>query len=197
MDSSASARSVLDVEHVLTNKALAPRPTFLDVPRDLGPSLVLPFQIQATEWTGAHLLADLDLAANTKIRALILPYRYAQLESMEVVVLPAQASATYPGTVDIRFVTSDVTPDPLTMIENPGAVRITMGGPIGAISNSAVPCELSSFSPVIKSPFLPTDRVKVCVNHWLNTDATKVSNKAVLITTIIRGTIRVGYPNNG
>nr|QYV43088.1 MAG: capsid protein [Tymovirales sp.] len=197
MDSSASTGAMLDFNHVLANQALAPRPTFLDVPRDLGPSLVLPFQIQSSEWTGAAISATLDIAANSKIRTLLLPYRYAQLESLELVVLPAQTSSKYPGTLDIRFIASDVTPDFTDMIENPGAVRVTMGGPIGAISNSVVPCPLKSFSPVIKSPFLPTDRVKVAVGHWLNADATKADNKHVLITTILRGTVRVGYPNDG
>lgn len=203
MDNSAHPVPDMDVEHTLANSALPPRPTFFDIPRNLGPSLVLPFQLQITEWKGDPLLNDFDLAANTKIRALLLPYRYAQLESLAVVVLPAQASATYPGTLDIRYVTSDTTPDKNDMIEHPGAVRITMGGPLGAVSNTAVPCDLRCFSPVVKSPFLPTDRVKIAINHWLNTDATTLKtdgskrNTSILITTIARGTIRVGYPNNG
>lgn len=203
MDNSAYSGSNLDVDHVLANSALPPRPAFFDIPRDLGPSLVLPFQIEITNWKGDPLLEDFDLAANTKIRALLLPYRYAQLESLAVIVLPAQSSAVYPGTVDIRYITSDVTPSANDMIEHPGAVRITMGGPLGVGSNSSVPCNLRSFSPVIKSPFLPTDRIKIAVNHWLNADATTkkpdgtARNTHVLITTLARGTIRVGYPNNG
>jgi len=197
MDSSSHTNPIMDVDNVLVNKALAPRPSFFDIPRHLGPSLVLPFQIIVSKWTGEQILVDFDIAANSKIKTLLLPYRYAALERLELVALPAQTSAKYPGTLEVRFIPSDETPAPETMLEAPGAVRITMGGPLGAISNSSVPCELSSFSPVIKSPFLPTDRVKIAVNHWLNVDATKVGNTNNLITTIARGTIRVGYPNNG
>lgn len=186
----------MDIDNILANPALPIRPTFFDIPRNLGPSLVLPFQLTVSEWKGTELLVDFDLAANASIRTLLAPYRYAHLETLEIAILPAQASATYPGTVEVRYLTADTTPVATDMIEHPGAVRVTIGGPVGAISNSCVPAPLQSFSPVLKSPFLPCDRIKVAVNHWLNTDATVAKNIHVLIATIARGTIRVGYPSN-
>lgn len=192
-----SASHNMDVHNVLSNSALPIRPTFYDTPQQLGPSLILPFQFKLHDWTGEVKLISTDLAASPNLKKIIEHYRFAELTSLEVVVCPRRLNATYPGTIEIRFTASDITVSQDTMCENPGAVSISCGGPIGFISNSAISCPLDRFSPVVKSPFLPTDRIKVSVNHWLNPDATKVANANPIITTLLRGNVRVAYPAYG
>lgn len=156
--------------------------------------MTLPFQFVLHDWTGDQHLTDIDLAANDTLKKLMEPYRFAQLTALEVVVCPRQSAAKYAGTVEVRFLPSDVTPSASDMMAHPGAVSISCGGPIGFVSNSAVACPLNRFSPVIKSPFLASDRIRVAVNHWLNTDATKVTNTSHIITTMLRGTLLLAYP---
>lgn len=187
----------MDVHDVLFNPSLPKRPTFLDTPSNLGPSMTLPFQFTLFDWTGAQKLIDLDCAASPKLKALIEPYRFAKFLHLEVVICPRQSASKYAGTAEIRFCPSDVTPSAADMMESVGTVSISCGGPIGFISNSAVACPLDRFSPVIKSPFLPTDRIRVVVNHWLNTDATKAANTGIIFSSILRGTVQVAYPSFG
>lgn len=199
-DSHASGTSVngapntLDVHDILSNPALPIRPSFYDKPRDLGPCMTLPFQFKLHDWKGDVHLINIDLAAEPNLAKLTAPYRYAELVTLEVVFLPRQGASKYPGTAEVRFLPSDVTPVQNDMVNHPGAVSVSIGGPLSFVSNCAVPCALNRFSPVIKSPFLPTDRIRVAVNHWLNTDATSAKNTHVLITTILRGEIRLAYP---
>ncbi|AOC55059.1 capsid protein [Bat tymo-like virus] len=186
----------LDVSNVLSNPALPTRPRFFDVPSELGPSINLPFQFKLHDWIGDNKLVNLDISASEQLIKLLAPYRYAQLLSLEVLVLPRQSSSKWSGTCEVRFMPSDATPLALDMLEHPGAMSISVGGPLGFVSNSALSCDLSKFSPVVKSPFLPTDRVRVAVNHWLNTDATTANTqKHVIFTTLLRGTVKVAYPS--
>lgn len=191
----ASTHRDLDVGNVLSNPALPTRPHFLDVPAELGPSLNLPFQYKLHDWTGDQKLTNIDIAALSPLGELLKPYRYAQLLSLEVLILPRQAAAKYAGTCEVRFMPSDATPSASDMLEHPGAMSVSVGGPLGFVSNSALSCDLSKFSPVIKSPFLPTDRIRVAVNHWLNTEATSANNKHVIYTTLLRGNVKVAYPS--
>nr|WGZ74502.1 coat protein [Guachaca virus] len=184
----------MDVHDVLINPAIPVRPTFYDTPHKLGPCMTLPFQFKLHDWTGDQKLIDIDLAANAELKTLTAPYRFAQLTTLEVVVCPRQSASKYAGTVEVRFLPSDVTPTATDMISHPGAMSVSCGGPLGFVSNSALACPLDRFSPVIKSPFLPTDRIRVAVNHWLNTEATKAGNTAHIITTILRGTLLLAYP---
>lgn len=185
----------LDIHNLLSNPSLPVRPRFFDVPESLGPSIVLPFQQAVHDWKGDHKLIDIDLAAWEPLSKLTAPYRFARLTSFEVVFLPRQHCHKYPGTAEVRFLPSDVKPEAQGMLNHPGAISVSLGGPFGFISNSAVPCPLNRFSAVIKSPFLPTDRIRVAVNHWLNLDATSVQNSSILITTVFRGSVELAYPS--
>lgn len=184
----------MDVHDVLINPAIPVRPTFYDAPNKLGPCMTLPFQFKLHDWNGNQKLIDIDLAASPQLKALTDPYRFAQLTTLEVVVCPRQSASKYSGTVEVRFLPSDVTPKADDMISHPGAMSVSCGGPLGFVSNSALACPLDRFSPVIKSPFLPTDRIRVAVNHWLNTEATKANNTSSIITTVLRGTLLLAYP---
>nr|UNI73999.1 MAG: coat superfamily protein [brine shrimp tymo-like virus 1] len=187
----------MDVHDVLSNPSLPKRPSFLDTPSNLGPCMTLPFQFTLLNWTGAHKMINLDLAAAPELKKLVEPYRFAKLLNLEVIICPRQSASKYSGTAEIRFCPSDVTPSPNEMMDSVGTVSVSCGGPIGFISNSAIACPLDRFSPVIKSPFLPTDRIRVVVNHWLNTEATKVNNTGIIFSSILRGTVLVAYPSFG
>lgn len=192
----SSSHRDMDVSNILSNPALPTRPRFLDIPTQLGPCINLPFQFKLHDWTGDQKLINLDIAAAPGLSTLLTPYRYAQLLSLEVLILPRQSASKWSGTCEVRFMPSDVTPTANDMLEHPGAMSVSIGGPLGFVSNSALSCDLSKFSPVIKSPFLPTDRIRVAVNHWLNTDATTTNTqKHIIFTTLLRGTIKVAYPS--
>lgn len=191
-----SSHRDMDVSNILSNPALPTRPRFLDIPTQLGPCINLPFQFKLHDWTGDQKLINLDIAASSDLNPLLSPYRYAQLLSLEVLILPRQSASKWSGTCEVRFMPSDATPSASDMLEHPGAMSVSVGGPLGFVSNSALSCDLSKFSPIIKSPFLPTDRIRVAVNHWLNTEATTGNTQRhIIFTTLLRGTIKVAYPS--
>lgn len=195
----------MDVSNVLVNPTFQKRPSFYDTPVELGPSIVLPFQYVLHKHLGQPHLTNIDLAAEPNLKKLAAPYGFAKFETLEVLVFPGYASAKYAFSVEVRFLPSDLTPDSTDMLNHPGAVSISGGGPIGILSNSSVPCDLSTFSPVFKSPFLPTDRIRVAVHHCENCasveDGYHLAKKACkespspLCTTVLRGTVRLAHPS--
>lgn len=187
----------MDVHDVVVNPAIPIRPSFYDTPAQLGSCMILPFQFILHDYTGEQFLSSTDISAHGGLAKLTAPYRFAKLESLEVVVYPRQSASEYAGTVEVMFTPSDVSITSSGMMGHVGCTSISVGGPIGFVSNSSVLCPLDRFSPVVKSPFLPTDRVRVWVNHWLNAKATKASNAAHILTTVLRGTILLSYPSFG
>jgi len=183
----AGANPQSDVLHLVSDKAAPHRPAFDPRPSSLGPSLTLPIQFVCHLYNGKTASDSLDLSSHSSITALQAPFGFAELASFEVAFYPSIAAADHPFSVDLAWM--PVSRSPATQFLNtPGAESFVCGGKTGYPAVHVFPCDLSRFSRVLKSPYLPSDRIKLAINFESTTA------QAGLCRVVIRANILVAYP---
>lgn len=154
------------------------RPNFHDIPTELGPTLELPFQIVIAEYQGKDKLVDPDVGSLTYIQTIIRQFRFAMLTELEVYHAPSYSCIDEPYVVRTRYCCVDEVPSRVDFMSHVGAVSHVFGGSAANIQSVVVPCDLSRFCPVIKSPYISTDRVRVACWFSSNDKATSAPSNA-------------------